>query len=137
MIATELGTVLSLAGTSILNGTYTAGSTIYAGRPDRIRFYVKSVVVAGTLPTSQVAKVQACDGDTSVAANWYDVESEDDTDEIAEAPMIEHTLTLGASGTFNASYSVSGKYRAVRLAVKWTGNAGETNESVVATAIAS
>jgi hypothetical protein len=135
MLTTDLGTVLSLASTAILT-TYVAGDTIYAGRPKEVRFSVQVVVVAGTLPSKQTTKVQACNGDVSVAANWFDVESEDDTDEIESAPLIEHDLTLNAAGTYNASYSVKGQFKALRLAVKWTTNVGQAGETVIATALA-
>lgn len=127
----DLGAVLSLSGAAVLT-TYTAGSTVYGGRPDKFRFTATCVSVAGTAPTSFELKCSASED----GVNFYDVESEEDADEIADAPAIEHSFTIAAPGTLRASLTVDGKYKHLRVSGKFTGSAGEAGESLTVSAVA-
>lgn len=120
----NLGVALSLAGTAILN-TYVAGPAFYTGAIARVRFYGKLVGSSGTPISPVYLKIQAYD---DVNAAWYDVESNDDTDSIANAPIIEHgPITVSSATTVATSLTVDGSYPQLRIAARAaaTGQAGD------------
>ena len=127
----NLGTKLSLASTAILT-TYVAGTTINAGRPKRIKFALAVTTVGGTNATSFQAKIQASQDGT----NWTDVKSEDESDAVVGAAVLEYTANVSADTTQRAILSVDGSYKFLRIAAKFTGGVGQALETIVATAYA-
>jgi hypothetical protein len=111
----DLGVKLSLVGAAILN-TYVAGTVVDAGRPPRFRLYVKLVGKAGTAISPVKVKVQASDlDDGSDTSGYFDVETESDSDEIAQAPLVEHSYVVGSASTVLDSLTVDGCYKHFRV----------------------
>lgn len=108
--------------------TWTAGLTLYAGRPEFVRAHARLVLGAGSPVTQVVLKWQGTKDPTD-PAGWEDVVSRRDDNGVAE---LEHTY--GApSGTPNAfSFLLDARgYLALRLLARSAAGVGQVGDSVI------
>lgn len=124
-------TALSLAGTAI-HDTYVGGTTLDTGAMARVLFYAVLVGKAATGISPVKLKVQACEGDPTVEANWIDVASLDESDE-GYLPLVEHSYTVGSGATVKALISAKGCFKQMRIAAV-AAAAGAAGDSITVTA---
>jgi len=119
--------LLDLAGSAI-QPSYSAGPTLYVGRPEYVRTHARVRLGAGS-PVPSVALKWQGTKDPSNPNGWQDVVSRRDDNGVTE---LEHTFAVPA-GSVSASFSFLVDVRgilAVRLLGRSTAGIGQAGDEV-------
>lgn len=118
-----LNPLLVLQGTA-LQPTWTAGPTLYTGRPEAVRAHVRVELSAGSPVAQAAVKVQGTK-EPSDPAGWEDVVSRRDDSGVTE---LEHTYSA-PNGPAAYSFLIDARgYLALRILGRSASGAGQSGD---------